>query len=267
MKGCAEAVELTWLRAELSLRCLQGVALGLPQSRCEPDVLAGYNTLARIVADPFYPAPFAQLVADHEALIEGGERRYELSPEADALPACSDAQLASLAPLMPDYRQIMDDSTEIGSMDDLLGLAQRQIEWREQWARNTVEPKADGTIHFPPKDGLKLLPPCREAAELLWLMNRAMADVITGTALFYAGVAPEDHPYIEVFNRNDDRVLAFFGRIESITAEPAPIGKWTSCNQHTEDAIREGCLNSARLSMTMPVSARLMNTWLLPRAR
>ena len=241
-EGCAEAVELTWLaQRELSLRAAyKAVALGMrAKVDVEPDVLAGYNPLRAIVADPFYPAPFTQLAADHKALIDSGERHYELSAEEDALPACSDAQLASLTPLMPDYRQIMDDSTEIGSMDDLLELAQRQIEWREQWARNTVEPKADGTIHFPPKDGLKLLPPCHEAAELLWLMNRAMADVITGTALFYAGVTTEEHPYIEVFNRNDDRVLAFFERIESITAEPAPIGKWTSCNQHTEDAMRE----------------------------
>lgn len=241
-EGCAEAVELTWrAQRELSLRAAyQAVAFGLSAKvDAEPAVLAAYNPARAILAEAWYPERFRQLVAEHQALMDSGERLYELSPDEDALPACSEAQLASLAPLMPGYRQLVDDAAAVGSLDELLELAQRQIEWREQWARNTVEPQADGSIRYPLQDGLKLLPPCGEAAELVWLMNRAAADVITVSALNYAGVAPELQPYDEAFSGNDERVRAMFERIESIREAPAPIGKWTSCNQHTKAAIQQ----------------------------
>ena len=240
-EGCAEAVDLTWqTQQELSLRAAyKAVEIGLlAQVDADRAVLARYNPVRAILADPYYPEQFRQLASDHQALIDSGERRYELSPDEDALPRCTDAQLASMAPLLPDYRQIMDDSAQIGLMEDLLALVQVQLEWREEWARNTVEPQADGSIRYPLNDGLKLLPPCSEAAELLWLMNRAVADVTTGKALSFAGLAPELNPYDEPISRNDERVQAMFERIESITVEPAPLDKWVSCSQHTEEAMR-----------------------------
>ena len=240
-EGCAEAVELIWLaQRELSLRAAyKAVEYGL-LAKIDADraALAPYNPARAVLADAFFPEQFTSLVDSHQALIDSGERRYELSPEEDALPLCMDAQLASLAPILPEYRQILEDSGAVASMDELLALAARLIDWREQWARNTVEPQADGSTHFPLQDGLKRLPPCSEAAELLWLMNRAVADKTTDLALGYAGLAPELHPYNESFSRNDERLRAMFERIESITEEPAPIGKWSSCNQHTEEGIR-----------------------------
>ena len=238
---CAESVELIWLaQRELSARAAyKAVEFGLlAKVDAEPAALAPYNPARAVLADPLYPERFMQLVDEHQALIDSGERLYDLSPDEDALPLCTDAQLASLAPILPEYRQIMDDSAAVTSIDELLTLAGRQIEWREQWARNTVEPQADGSIHYPLQDGLKRLPPCREAAELLWLMNRAVADSTIGMALGYAGLAPELHPYDESFRRNDERVQAMFARIERISEAPVVIGKWTSCNQHTEEAIR-----------------------------
>ena len=119
--------------------------------------------------------------------------------------------------------------------------------WREQWAFQLVEPQADGSIHYPLQDGLKLLPPCSEAADLLWLMNRAATDATTGAALTYAGAATDAHPYLDAFNRNHERVLALFERIESIAVEPAPIDKWRSCNQHTGEAIRRRLPEDAKI--------------------
>ena len=239
---CAEAIELSWqTQRELSLRAAyKALDFGLrAKLDADPTDLARYNPLRAFLTDSFYPDRFTQMVDEQQALIDSGERRYELKPEEDALPDCTDAQLASLAPLLPDYREIIDDSTAIGSMYELLGLVQMQFEWRANWARQTVEPQADGTIHYPNRDGFQLLPPCREAAELLWLMNRAVADVTTGTALIYAGLTQENHPYYQVFNRNDDRVRVIFERIESVAVEPAPLAKWTSCNEHTQEAIRQ----------------------------
>ena len=196
---CAESVELIWrTQQELSLRAAyKAVVFGLlAKVDAEPAALAAYNPVRGILAEPWYPEQFTALVDRHEALIDSGERLYALAPGEDALPACSEAQLASLAALRPDYRRIIDDAQAVASIDELLTLAARQIVWREQWAFQLVDPQADGSIHYPLQDGLKRLPPCSEAAELLWLMNRAATDATTGAALSYAGAATDAHPYL-----------------------------------------------------------------------
>ncbi|MCY3780284.1 MAG: hypothetical protein OXG78_08250 [Chloroflexi bacterium] len=239
---CAEAIELAWwAQRELSLRAAyKAMDFGLrAKVDADPAVLAEYNPLRAITADSFYPDRFTELVDEQQALRDSGERRYKLKPEDGALPACTDARLASLAPLQPEYEHMIDKSSHIESHDDLVALAELQLAWREKWARRTVEPQDDGSIRYPARDGLQLVPPCREAVELLWLMNRAVADVTTGTALFWAGTDLETNPYVDIFNRNLDRTEAIFAKINSATDEPAPLpGVWYSCHDHQEEAMR-----------------------------
>ena len=206
----------------------------------DPAVLAQYNPLGGALVDSFYPARFNQYVDHIQDLIDGGERRYRLSPEDGALPACNSAELASMAPILPDYRKILNAAQAVSSVDDLLTLAEMQLRWREGWAQDNVSRYASGKLSLTPRDGLAALPACREAAELLWLMHLTVSDASSSTALAYAGVYDYNNPYLQVFNQNADKVDVMIARIESSVAEPgAVLRKWTTCTDTQRAALKD----------------------------
>ena len=243
---CAESIEMSWLtQQELSLRATyKAVDYGLrAKTDADPAVLAQYNPLSGALTDSFYPARFNQYVDHIQDLIDGGERRYTLSPEDGALPACNSAELASMAPILPDYRNILDAAQAVSSVDDLLALAEMQLRWRERWAQNDVSRSASGKISSTPRDGLEGLPACQEAAELLWLMHLTVSDASSSTALAYAGLYDYNNPYLQAFNQNADKADEMIARIESSAAEPgAELRNWTTCTDaQRARAQRTGC--------------------------
>ena len=132
-EDCAEAIELTWrTQRELSLRAAyKAVDFGLrARIDADPAVLAEYNPLRGLLSAPFYPDSFTQMADDMQALIDSGERQYRLSPEDGALPACNGAELAQLAPVLPEYRQVIKAAQNVDSIDALLELADSHIAWR-----------------------------------------------------------------------------------------------------------------------------------------
>ena len=154
-------------------------------------------------------------------LVNDGTRDDNIIHEDVSLPTCSEPQLASLAPLLPEYQDIIADSKEIASIDDLLDLAHRQYAWRENWAHESQLDIENMQVVYTQRDGVSNLPPCREAVELLWLMYRAVNDVVTGTALVYASFTEDSNPYFKVFNRNADRVDELARLIENSELDPS----------------------------------------------
>lgn len=240
---CAESIEFAWgAQREISLRAAyKAVDFGLRERLdYDPDVLAEYNPVGGALADSFYPERFNQELERIRALAASEERQYILSPQDGALPNCNDAELARLAPILPEYQRMLEDSKTINSKMELVELANWQIRWRATWASENIDRSEDGRISFTPRDGLAQLPACEEAAEFLWLMNRSVNDLTSGIALIYAGFGEDDHPTFRIFNRNADIVDDMIARIEAIEPEQNEAAReWTTCTEAQRDALNK----------------------------
>ncbi|MCY4019113.1 MAG: hypothetical protein OXG39_06865 [Chloroflexi bacterium] len=232
---CAESIDFFWqtTREAGYIAAYWAMHYGIRESsRGNPDFREALNPFIDPLDDAFYPEKYSQTVSDLRDLLHDDSRKEASTVEGVSLPACSEPQLAGLAPLLPEYQGIIADSKEIASIDDLLDLAHRQYAWRENWAHESQLDVAITQVVYTQSDGVSDLPPCREAVELLWLMYRAVNDVVTGTALIYAGFAEENHPYFKVFNRNADRVDELARLIENSEVDPsAPLEDWPICTK------------------------------------
>ena len=232
---CAESIDFFWqtTREADYIAAYWAMHYGIRESsRGNPDFREGLNPFIDPLADAFYPEKYSQTVSDLRALVHDDSREKASTVDDLSLPTCSEPQLASLAPLLPEYQGIIADSKEIASVDDLLDLAHRQYAWRENWAHESQVDIENMQVVYTQRDGVSDLPPCREAVELLWLMYRAVNDVVTGTALFYAGFTEDNHPYFKIFNRNADRVDELAKLIENSEADPSePLEDWPTCTK------------------------------------
>lgn len=232
---CAESIDFFWqtTREANYIAAYWAMHYGIRESsRGNPDYREGLNPFIDPLDDAFYPEKYSQMVSDLRDLVHDDSREEASTADDLSLPTCSEPQLAGLATLLPEYQGIIADSKEIASVEDLLDLAHRQYAWRENWAHESQFDAENMQIVYTQRDGVSNLPPCREAVELLWLMYRAVNDVVTGTALIYAGFTEDTHPYFKVFNRNADRVDELARLIENSEADPsAPLEDWPTCTK------------------------------------
>lgn len=240
---CAEAIELTWSsQREISLRAAyKAVDFGLrAKTDLDPAVLAQYNPVRPALEEPFHPDGFNRHLDHVQSLIDSGERDYRLSPDDGAVPACTNADLYSLRLLLDDYRRVAQAADKVESMADLLHAAELQRSWSENWAPRNVEVYDDGRVSRTPKNGLLLLPGCREAGELLWHMHLTIIDSISSAALRLAGIEDARNPYIQPLFENRAFVRRLIDRIESAEREAgAQVQLWTSCTHPQRMALQE----------------------------
>lgn len=232
---CAESIDFFWqtTREANYIAAYWAMHYGIRAvARGNPDFMEDYNPFIDPLDEAFYPETYNATIYDLR------DRLQDLGQDEDSmladltLPRCSESQLAGLAPVLPEYQGIIADSKAIASVDDLLDLAHRHYAWRENWAHESQIDLENNQILYTQRDGVSDLPPCQEAVELLWLMYRAVNDVVTGTALIYAGFTAENHPYFEVFNHNADRVDELARLINSSQADPsAPTENWPVCTK------------------------------------
>lgn len=238
---CAESIEFAWLsQREISLRtAYKAVDYGLrAKIDAVPAVLDQYNPARIVLEEPYYPDGFNRSMARIQALIDSGERDYELSPDDGNLPACSEAELASMASLLPDFGKVYNAARSDIAVDDLLKVAEMQLAWRENWASHYVTRYDDGRLSLRPRNGMLLLPACSEAAELVWLMNLAINDVSASVALTMAGIDRERNPFIASLFEYADRFLSLLERIRSASATTgATVRRWTTCTDAQRDAL------------------------------
>ena len=239
---CAESIEFAWLsQREISLRAAyKAVDYGLwAKIDAEPAVLAQYNPARGVIEEPFYPEGFNRHMALIQALIDNGDRDYRLSPDDGGLPVCTEAELASMASVLPDYQRVVSASQSGNTVDDLLQLADMQLSWRENWSQHHVTRYDDGRLSLGPRDGLFLLPACGEAAELLWLMDIAINDASSSAALTMAKLHHTYNPYIESLIETTGKIRRLTDRIRSAVAAPgAAIRRWTTCTDAQRDALK-----------------------------
>ena len=232
---CAESIDFFWqsTREAGFISAYWAMHYGIRESaRGNPDFMEDLNPFIDPLADAFYPVRHSQLVMDLRDLVSDGNREAASSPEEVSLPVCSESQLASLAPLLPEYQQIIADSKEIASLDDLLDGAHALLGWRKNWTHESALDLKKQHVTFVSisREELPELPPCREAVELLWLMYRTVNDIVTGAALISAGSTRESHPYYDLFSRNANRIDELAILIESSEKDPsAPVEDWPSC--------------------------------------
>lgn len=238
---CAESIEFAWLsQREISLRAAyKAVDYGLrAKLDAEPAVLAQVNPARVVLEAPYYPDGFNRFMARIQALIETGERDYQLSPDDGVLPACSDAELKSMASLLTDFGGVYNAARSVATVEDLLQLADMQLAWRENWASHYVTRYDDGRLSLRPRNGMLLLPACSEAAEFVWLMNLAINDASGSVALSLAGIDREHNPYTASLNEKLDSFLSLSERIRSASAIPgATTRRWTTCTDAQRDAL------------------------------
>lgn len=232
---CAESIDFFWqtTREANYIAAYWAMRYGLRAvARGNPDYMEDLNPFIDPLDEAFYPDAYKRRIAELRGLVRDRGRDEASILEDISLPLCTESQLASLAPLLPEYQGIIADSKQIASIDDLLDLAHRQYAWRQNWAHEGQIDLENMQILYTQRDGVSDLPPCREAVDLLWLMYRALNDVVTGTALVYAGFAEDNHPYFNVFNHNADRIDELARLINSSEADPsAPLEDWPFCTK------------------------------------
>ena len=259
---CAESIEFYWqaTREADYIAAFWAMRYGIREAASgDPQFMEVLNPFIDPLTETFYPKQYIQMVMDLRDLAYGGERPNKYAREKVTLPACSEAQLASLASLLTEYRQMIADSKAIASMDDLLDLAHALQGWRKNWTHESaldLENQHVTLVDFT-REALPELPPCREAADLLWLMYRNLNDVVTGTALFYAGLTYDNNPYYELFNRNADRVDELAILIESSEEDPsAPVEEWPTCSVYQKLDLDGGMPEySAFLEQLAPINS------------
>jgi len=238
---CAESIEFAWLsQREISLRtAYKAVDYGLrAKIDAEPAVLEQYNPARVVHEEPYYPDGFNRSMARIQALIDSGERDYQLSPDDGGLPSCSEAELASMASLLPDFGKVYNAARSDITVDELLKVAEMQLAWRENWASHHVTRYDDGRLSLRPRNGMLLLPACNEAAEFVWLMNLAINDVSASVALTMAGIDRQRNPFIDSLYAYADRFLSLMERIQNASAMTgATIRRWTTCTDAQRDAL------------------------------
>ena len=224
---------------EISLRAAyKAVDYGL-RAKVDPDpaVVAQYNPVRGALEEAFHPDRFNQHLERVQSLIDSGERDYMLSPHEGAVPACSDAELHSLRLILPDFRQTLQKASEVESTADLLDAAEAQRSWNANWAPRNVEID-DGRVSRTPRNGLLLLPGCREAGELLWHLHIIVNDSVSSAALTLGGVPAAANPYRQPLSKSAAKVRELTALIDS-AARGAHVRPWTSCGDAQRAALKE----------------------------
>ena len=147
---CAESIEFYWqaTREADYIAAFWAMHYGVREATTgNPDYAEALNPFNGPLLDKFYPERYYQMVTDLRDLVYDGERPNKYATEKVSLPACSEAQLASLAPLLPEYRQMIADSEAIASMDDLLDLADALQDWRKNWTHESALDLETSTSH------------------------------------------------------------------------------------------------------------------------
>ena len=260
---CAESIEFYWqaTREADYIAAFWAMHYGIRAAASgDPQYMEELNPFIDPLTEKFYPKQYNQMIMDLRDLAYGGERPNKYATETVTLSACSEPQLASLAPLLPEYQQMIADSKAIASMDDLLDLAHALLDWRKNWTHESaldLENQHVTLVDFT-REALPELPPCREAADLLWLMYRNLNDVVTGTALILCWLDLRDNnPYYELFNRNADRVDELAILIESSEEDPsAPVEEWPTCSVYQQLDLDGGMPEySAFLEQLAPINS------------
>ena len=257
---CAEAIEFAWRTArEVNfIAASKAMEYGIDDVwRGSAEVKQELNPFRGALSAPFYPQAFNDMVDEMNALVESGEREY-IAPADTPLPACSQAELASLLPLRQEFQKVVDAAAVGQSFDDLPEVAKLHIAWRETWAYVKQSIGEEGQIAFIPHDGLALLPSCAEAREFLWLMNRTIADAIMNIALAYAGASQEEDPYVATVRASVQRLKEIIAAIESSTAQPTDnADAWISCAQGQRNELLATLIDSSEFVEQETVFASL----------
>jgi len=178
--------------------CAEALELGLLIDQSTSDVVLVMAMLLAGVEEDDIPhmaamhAGSARISALVTPILQG-ERAGTDTPVSAPLPECTSAQLAVINnEVKPDFWAIMDASSAVETIQDLIRLDEMQIAFRENvWSR---------------------LPACAEAYDIAWLMYRVTGDDVLTWALLAAGANEEDIP-------QSASTLAGIGRLNTMLAE------------------------------------------------
>ncbi len=180
--------------------CAEALELGLLIDQSTSDVVLVMAMLLAGVEEDDIPhmaamhAGSARISALVTPILQG-ERAGTDTPVSAPLPECTAAQLAVISnEVKPEFWAIMDASSAVETIQDLLRLDEMQIAFRENvWRR---------------------LPACAEAYDIAWLMYRVTGDDALTWALLAAGADEEDIP-------QSASTLAGISRLNTMLAEIA----------------------------------------------
>ena len=160
---CAEALEIGWLMSQVSGDAVAVAALDLAGADSDWLLEPMSSGQARIIA----------LLEDLSAALDGAA----LTPQSldDVGAACSDAQLAVLAPgILVGFQATGAMALAVTSPEEFNAYAAAYLDWRETtWER---------------------LPHCNEAVEFGLMMNQILGDFVALFLQRFNGLADEDNP-------------------------------------------------------------------------
>jgi len=179
---CAEAFEIGWLMSQVSGDAVAVAALNLAEQDSGWILQPMASGQARVAA----------LLQDLTAALDGGPLTQQSLDDAAA--ACSDEQLAILAPgILDGFQDSGAMALAVSNPEAFSEYASAYLDWRsEVWQQ---------------------LPHCNEAVEFSLLMNQILGDYVALFLHRFNGVADKDNPLIAQIESELDR---FAGKMEDL---------------------------------------------------
>ena len=179
---CAEAFEIGWLMSQVSGDAVAVAALNLAQKDTAWMLEPMENGRSRA----------EELLHDLTAAVDGGP--LTLQSLDDAAAACSDKQLAILAPgILTGFQDTDAMALAVTTPEEFVDYALAYLDWRA--------------------DIWQQLPHCNEAVEFGLMMNQILGDFVALFLHRFIGVAEEDNPVKPQIESELDR---FAGKMEDM---------------------------------------------------